>query len=201
MINGTREGIIVFVNMFTKIGVKEVHSMPKIIEGAREKILENAKRRLFEHGYQHLSLREVAKESGIATGTIYNYFANKDYLIANIMLGDWEIAVKKMEESVTSAKSVKEGIFGICQSLDEFYSIYASVWQQPSVAAAATPDLEHRHQFLTTHVGEMMDRLLVNLDYEDKKNFKELIVELILVSNGKEKVREQLGALLEQLYP
>ena len=51
--------------------------MPKIIEGAREKILTNAKRRLFEKGYLHLSLREVAKESGIATGTIYNYFANK----------------------------------------------------------------------------------------------------------------------------
>ena len=66
--------------MFTKKGKKEVLSMPKIIEGAREKIMANAKRRLFEKGYQHLSLREVAKESGIATGTIYNYFVNKDYL-------------------------------------------------------------------------------------------------------------------------
>ena len=71
--------------------------MPKIIEGAREKILANARRRLFEKGYQHLSLREVAKESGIATGTIYNYFANKDYLIASIMLEDWVKTLDNMD--------------------------------------------------------------------------------------------------------
>ena len=111
--------------------------MPKIIEGAREKILVNAKRRLFENGYQHLSLREVAKESGIATGTIYNYFANKDCLIASIMLEDWEKAVNKMEKKVEAAATVKEGVFGICAAMDAFCDIYASIWKQPAVAAAA----------------------------------------------------------------
>ena len=175
--------------------------MPKIIEGAREKILVNAKRRLFENGYQHLSLREVAKESGIATGTIYNYFANKDYLIANIMLEDWEKAVKKMDDKVAAAVTVKDGVFGICQAIDEFCEIYSCIWQQPSVAAAATPDLQHRHEFLTGQIGERVDRLLEAKGYGNKKNFSVLIVELILSSNGKEKVKEQLGTLLEQLYP
>ena len=175
--------------------------MPKIIEGAREKILANAKRRLFEKGYQHLSLREVAKESGIATGTIYNYFANKDYLIANIMLEDWEKAVKKMDDKVVAAVTVKDGVFGICQAIDEFCEIYSCIWQQPSVAAAATPDLQHRHEFLTGQIGERVDRLLEAKGYGNKKNFSVLIVELILSSNGKEKVKEQLGTLLEQLYP
>jgi AcrR family transcriptional regulator len=133
--------IIFFVNASTNLGEKEVQSMPKIIEGAREKILVNAKRRLFENGYQHLSLREVAKESGIATGTIYNYFANKDYLIANIMLEDWEKVVAVMDTKVKAAATVKDGVFEICRSIDEFCEIYACIWQQPSVAAAATPDM------------------------------------------------------------
>lgn len=175
--------------------------MPKIIEGAREKILANAKRRLFEKGYQHLSLREVAKESGIATGTIYNYFVNKDYLIASIMLEDWENAAKKMEERVNLAATVKDGILGICLAVDEFCEIYASIWQQPSVAAAATPDWEHRHQFLTSQVGEQVERLLKEKGYGDKKQFTALLVEVILNSNGKEEVRTQLGTLVEQLYP
>ncbi|MBP3595555.1 MAG: TetR/AcrR family transcriptional regulator [Lachnospiraceae bacterium] len=175
--------------------------MPKIIEGAREKILANAKRRLFENGYQHISLREVAKESGIATGTIYNYFANKDYLIANIMLEDWEKAVEKMDSKVTSAVTVKEGVLGICQAIDEFCDIYVSIWQQPSVAAAATPDLEHRHAFLANQIGEKVNRLLEEKGYGNQKNFTALIVELILSSNGKEEVRKQLGTLMEQLYP
>lgn len=175
--------------------------MPKIIEGAREKILANAKRRLFENGYQHLALREVARESGIATGTIYNYFANKDYLIANIMLEDWVAAMEKMEERVMAAASVKEGVFGICQSIDEFCAIYESIWQQPSVAAAASSDLVHRHQFLTGQIAEKLDALLEARGYGEKKQFTALLTEMILTSTGKTEVREQLGTLLEQLYP
>ena len=175
--------------------------MPKIIEGAREKILENAKRRLFENGYQHLSLREVAKESGIATGTIYNYFVNKDYLIANIMLEDWNAAVNKMEECVTAAGSVKEGVVGICQAIDEFYDVYASLWKQPSVAAAATPDWEHRYQFLAGRVTEKVNRLLEEKGYGNNKKYTALLTELILNSTGRAEVREQLGTLVEQLYP
>ena len=175
--------------------------MPKIIEGAREKILVNAKRRLFENGYQHLSLREVAKESGIATGTIYNYFANKDYLIANIMLEDWLIAVEKMEECIREAASVKEGVEGICRSVDEFSEIYISVWQQPSVAAAAASDMAHRHQLLTEQLAGKVNTLLEAQGYGNKKEYTELISELILNSSGKELIRAQLGALLDQLYP
>ena len=175
--------------------------MPKIIEGAREKILANAKRRLFENGYQHLSLREVAKESGIATGTIYNYFANKDYLIANIMLEDWVVAMEKMDESISRVATVKEGVLGICQSMDEFSAIYAPVWQQPSVAAAASPDMAHRHRILAEQLAEKINALLELQGYGEKKNFTVLIAELILASAENEEVRTQLGTLLDQLYP
>ena len=175
--------------------------MPKIIEGAREKILVNAKRRLFENGYQHLSLREVARESGIATGTIYNYFANKDCLIANIMLEDWEKAVNKMEKKLKDAVTVKEGVFGICEEIDGFCDMYARIWQQPSVAAAAARDLSHRHEVLMGQIIEKIERLLDEKGYGDKKEFTLLIAELILTTNGKETVKMQLGALLDLLYP
>ena len=175
--------------------------MPKIIEGAREKILENAKQRLFENGYQHLSLREVAKESGIATGTIYNYFTNKDYLIANIMLEDWETAVQKMDQRCSSAGTVKEGVLGICQAMDEFCDIYLSIWLQPSVAAAASADMEHRHQFLVGQIKQKVECLIEKKGFGDKQQFTTLIAEMILASAGKSDVRVQLAELVEQLYP
>lgn len=175
--------------------------MPKIIDGAREKILENAKKRLFENGYQHLSLREVAKESGIATGTIYNYFANKDYLIASIMLEDWEITLKKIDQVIEGASNVKEGVLNICGAIDEFCEIYAPVWKQPSVAAAATPDIGYRHEFLVKQLMEKVDQLLEREGYGDKKHFTALIAELMLSFNGKERIRKEFGVLLEQLYP
>ena len=175
--------------------------MPKIIEGAREKILANAKKRLFENGYQHLSLREVAKESGIATGTIYNYFANKDYLIANIMLEDWENAAVKMDACVREASSVKKGMFGICDAISGFADIYANIWRQPSVAAAATPDRKHRHEFLTNQLTIKINCLLEKMGYGGKGEFNDLLIELILASAGNKEVKEQFGNLLDKLYP
>ena len=175
--------------------------MPKIIEGAREKILVNAKKRLFENGYQHLSLREVAKESGIATGTIYNYFANKDYLIANIMLEDWERASEKMDVCVQEASTVKEGTFGICDAISEFADVYANIWRQPSVAAAATPDRKHRHEFLTDQLTVKINCLLERMGYGGKGEFNALLIELILASAGNKEVKVQFGALLDRLYP
>jgi hypothetical protein len=117
------------------------------------------------------------------------------------MLEDWEKAVQKMDKRVTAAASVKEGVLGICKSIEEFSDIYAGIWNQPSVAAAATPDLQHRHEFLGSQVGERVERLLEEKGYGNKKEFNTLVIELILVSNGKEEVREQLGSLMEQLYP
>ena len=117
------------------------------------------------------------------------------------MLEDWEKAVQKMDKRVVAAASVKEGVFGICKSIEEFSDIYACIWKQPSVAAAATPDLQHRHEFLSSQIGERVERLLEEKGYGNKKEYNALVIELILASNRKEEVKEQIGMLMEQLYP
>lgn len=174
--------------------------MPKIIEGAREKILETAKRRLFEKGYQHLSLREVAKESGIATGTIYNYFENKDYLIASIMLEDWTVALGQMDKACEAA-SVKEGIQGICQALYDFRNIYSKIWSQPAVAATASLDMAQRHEMLSSQIEERVIRLLKNTGYETEMRFTLSLAELILTSLYQQRLREELIQIAEHMYP
>ena len=63
--------------------------MPKIIINAREEILKEAKRQLLENGYSATTIRSVAKATGIATGTVYNYFPSKDMLLASFMMEDW----------------------------------------------------------------------------------------------------------------
>ena len=63
--------------------------MPKIIENIREALLVEAKRQIAERGYQNTTIRSVAKECGVAVGTVYNYFKSKDMLIASFILEDW----------------------------------------------------------------------------------------------------------------
>lgn len=58
-----------------------VHSFYKVIMEKRTKILEVAELLLAERGFYGLSMKLLADTVGIATGTIYCHFENKDTLI------------------------------------------------------------------------------------------------------------------------
>ncbi len=70
--------------------------MPKKIENARERLLEEAKQLLEREGYEKLTMRSVATAAGLGLGTAYNYFPSKNILIAHFMLEDWQACLSKM---------------------------------------------------------------------------------------------------------
>jgi AcrR family transcriptional regulator len=54
-------------------------------EVRRRRILEAAKKNLIGEGYEDILLDDVARDAGIAKGTIYLYYRNKDDLLAAVM--------------------------------------------------------------------------------------------------------------------
>ena len=57
----------------------------QLIRARRDQILTAAISVFAEKGFQHATIRDVAKAAGIADGTIYNYFENKTALILGIL--------------------------------------------------------------------------------------------------------------------
>lgn len=57
----------------------------KLIEVRRNQILDAATQVFAEKGFHRSTIRDVAKAAGIADGTIYNYFENKDALLMGIL--------------------------------------------------------------------------------------------------------------------
>src|SRR5712692_724256 len=57
----------------------------QLIAARRSQILEAAARVFSEKGFHRATIRDVAQAAGIADGTIYNYFANKDALLLGIL--------------------------------------------------------------------------------------------------------------------
>ncbi len=51
-----------------------------VVTASKEAILEAAQRLILRSGYSGLSMRELAKQSGLAKGTIYHHFRNKQEL-------------------------------------------------------------------------------------------------------------------------
>ena len=65
--------------------------MPKIIPDVEKKLLAAARKILSRDGFDNLSMKEIAKESKMSVGTIYNYFPEKSSILVKIVAEDWAI--------------------------------------------------------------------------------------------------------------
>ena len=63
--------------------------MPKILDKPREGILGAAEEELTNKGVNGFNIRDVAKRSGVAIGTIYNYYGNKFNLVNSVLSSLW----------------------------------------------------------------------------------------------------------------
>src|SRR5512144_11265 len=74
-----------------------VHSAADRSSDKRERILSAAERIFARHGFFAAKVSDVAKEAGVADGTIYLYFKNKDDLLISLF-------EEKMGEVVTEVR-------------------------------------------------------------------------------------------------
>ncbi len=70
------------------IDVKEFILNNKVT--SREDILKNAREIIARDGIESLSIRSLAKECKIATGSMYNYFSSKDEMILATVTSVWQ---------------------------------------------------------------------------------------------------------------
>jgi len=76
-----------------------------------------------EHGFHGTPMSLVAKNAGVAAGTIYHYFESKDQLICEL----YEYNKSRLERIIDEALSdtelnCKETYFRICQRLYHYYT-------------------------------------------------------------------------------
>lgn len=155
--------------------------MPKIIDEARAKILNSAKRMLLEEGYNKISLRAVAKECSIAVGTIYNYFENKNTLIAYVMMEDWQKALSAMDEGCKKAQDLYQGLAVIYGAIKDFAEIYDKVWIQFSQSGGSSLEINSRHLMLRGQIESRISELMTRLGKQDMV-LVPLLAELALVA-------------------
>jgi len=62
--------------------------VPKIIEDIRDRLIDELER-MFADERCDMSLRTLARRAGIAVGTIYNYFPDKDELVKALFEREW----------------------------------------------------------------------------------------------------------------
>ena len=170
--------------------------MPKIIVGVRENILENTKRQLFEEGYANISLRKIAKNCHIAVGTIYNYFPDKETILANILLEDWILLLQDIEVHCQSSTSLIDGMFYTYKAIENYCLKYQKLFEQ---ASGPMQMVQSRHQLLIQQLRQKLEILFTK--FSQNHDLLNVLAECLLTCAIQETITDnEFKALLYQLF-
>jgi AcrR family transcriptional regulator len=81
--------------------------MPRIIEGLRERILSEFEKLMIEDG-SDITIRNLAGRAGVAVGTIYNYFPDKDDLLRALFQAEWSRTLNRIGEELKAPAGDEE---------------------------------------------------------------------------------------------
>ncbi|MBQ4182605.1 MAG: helix-turn-helix transcriptional regulator [Bacilli bacterium] len=84
--------------------------MPKIIPDVEKKLLAAARKILSRDGFDNLSMKEIAKESKMSVGTIYNYFPEKSSILVKIVAEDWADLVERTNAYNSTVTNIRDGL-------------------------------------------------------------------------------------------
>ena len=108
----------------------------------RERILAAAERIFARHGFFAAKVSDVAKEAGVADGTIYLYFKNKDDLL--ISLFD-----NRMQQVNSALRAAIAKVKGPIEQLRTFIKTYLQlVHDEPAAAEVLTIELRQSSKFM-----------------------------------------------------
>lgn len=102
--------------------------MPKIRAGniaehkklIRAQVLDAAKRLIEEHGYESTSLGDIARQVGIGRTTLYEYFTDKDDLVATLVEEELPAVIDEMVTTIPVDLTAKERLAEIAVRMVEF---------------------------------------------------------------------------------
>jgi len=181
--------------------------MPKIIKDPTDAILAEAKRILLKEGYDGLNMRTVAKNCGIATGTIYNYYPKKDDLIFQMMLDYWNDyfqVIDKIDSDAIDFYLKLELIYEHFKGFtDDFHSLFLSQNFKAMVATDETraskmdfmKRLRSRIELIITHHFAQTDS---RISPSEASEF--ILANFIAVSYVPEYSYQQFSKILRALY-
>ena len=107
--------------------------MPDKIENAREILLARGKAMLLQDGYGGLQVRGLTRRCGMASGTFYRYFRNKDDLVFQLMDLGWKTLFEQIRRATNSDLSLHDKLAVIFQEIGIRERTYRAVFAKTPV--------------------------------------------------------------------
>lgn len=154
--------------------------LPKIIEDAKGAILNEARHELFEQGPNKMTIRSVAAGCSVAIGTIYNYFPNKEMLMASVILEDWMASLENMKKGCRKAPSIISGLEVIYSEIQSFLRLYDHIFKETGMPVAVKYTYSDRHDLLCSQISSILNELYAKLGKPQQDDMLMFLSECLL---------------------
>jgi TetR/AcrR family fatty acid metabolism transcriptional regulator len=111
--------------------------------GKRRSILEGALRAFARKGYYNTKVAEIASEAGVADGTIYLYFKNKDDLLISLFEDRMEWIIERLENELDRVEG------DVVEKLRRMIELHVHLAvEEPDLAEFITVELRQSAKFV-----------------------------------------------------
>lgn len=104
--------------------------MPKNLSNVKEDILAVTRQLIKNTGYSDLNIRKIASECGVATGTVYNYYSSKNQIIGEILLNEWNLMLRRIDQNTKALTEVLDKLELMFNELNNFMINVHGAWFQ-----------------------------------------------------------------------
>ncbi|MEF9864720.1 MAG: TetR/AcrR family transcriptional regulator, partial [Christensenellaceae bacterium] len=140
-------------------------TMPKKIEDVTQKIISAAQDIYHKEGYEKLSMRKIAEVSGLAVGTVYTHFEDKEALLAQVLSDEIEQIMAQFMQNVFG-KEPKEALYGA------IYTFILRMMETPEDVIKQIVNFESDKEYV--------ERTLFGIRKQVQQLFEELIRQVFL---------------------
>lgn len=173
--------------------------MPKKLDNIREKAIAETRQILCLEGYDALAMRDIAKNCGIAVGTMYNYFPSKEYLTGCVVLEDWEAAYENMVSIAAGADTIHQGLGGIYERMYEFILAHQYLTSFDGSKSKAAVDFRERHQQLLKQMETLLEMLQKRFGHPIDDAINTFLAECILAFSARKYTYEQIAPAITKI--
>ncbi|HEU5138345.1 MAG TPA: TetR/AcrR family transcriptional regulator [Bacillales bacterium] len=123
-----------------------------------KKIIDAAVVVIAEHGFDQAQISKIAKQAGVADGTIYLYFKNKEDLLISLFREKMGQFIRHIENEIADKETIEEKLFKMIEM--HFRQLSADY----RLAVVTQLELRQSNKGLRSKIGEVLKPYLVVID-------------------------------------
>lgn len=138
--------------------------------GRRAQIVRAASTVLARQGYSDTSLKDVAREAGVAAGLLHYYFESKQELLLDVvirmeheMISDWQAAVVDIDDPIERIVAALDHVAERCSRQPEFFRLLFDLYNlgisSPALRTRCADMWTHFIDEIETEVRRVLGRL------------------------------------------